>query len=51
MEPLTRDQIKEIHGRLSNELPDLWTEGKVDHPFYVEFAKRIERVHGIGEEA
>jgi hypothetical protein len=47
--PLTEEQIKEIHDRVAHEMPDLWAAGSVSHPFYVEFARAIERTHGIFE--
>jgi len=46
--PLTDEQIKEMHARTSEELVEKWRnhEGGV---FMVEFARAIERAHGIGE--
>ena len=48
MTPLTDEQIKQMHEQTSNELVEKWRnhEGGI---FKVEFARAIERAHGITE--
>ena len=50
MEPLSREQISALHKELQDNLPDMWSSGECTTPFYVEFARWIERAHGIGEQ-
>lgn len=50
MEPLSREQIKAIHEDIAARLPDMWTSGESTVPFYVEYARAIERAHGIRTE-
>ena len=47
--PLTKEKIKEIHEDIAKRLPDMWNSGESTVPFYVEYARAIERAHGIGE--
>ena len=47
MTPLSRDQLKALKDYLTNELPKMWCSGESEAPFYVEFARLIERAHGI----
>lgn len=47
--PLSREQIKEIHEDIAKRLPDMWNSGESTVPFYVEFARAIERAHGINK--
>lgn len=47
--PLTREKINEIWKRTSDELPSRWANQTSEVPFYVEYARELERAHGIGE--
>jgi hypothetical protein len=47
--PLTDDQLTEIFNNLKDNLPDMWASGQSDKPFFKEFARAIERAHGIGQ--
>jgi hypothetical protein len=49
MEPLSREQIQEIHKHIEEIITDIWRNSNDPHPFYVEYARAIERAHGIGE--
>jgi hypothetical protein len=47
--PLTDEQLTEMHQWLTNNLSDMWANGQSDKPFFKEYARMIERAHGIGE--
>jgi hypothetical protein len=47
--PLMRERINQIRNDLMIALPDMWSKGQSNAPFYVEFARAVERAHGIIE--
>ena len=47
--PLTDEQLTEMRQWLEDNLPDMWTSGECSQPFFKEYARMIERAHGIGE--
>ena len=47
--PLTEEKITEMFKQLKEDLPCMWQDGTSSKPFYKEFARLIERAHGIGE--
>lgn len=49
MNPLSELQIKALHKHISDTLPDKWALGIELKPFMVEFARAIERAHGIDQ--
>ncbi|CAB5238836.1 hypothetical protein UFOVP230_25 [uncultured Caudovirales phage] len=48
MIPLTELQIKALHKYISDTITDKWRVDENPKPFMVEFARAIERAHGIG---
>jgi len=47
--PLTDEQLAEMRQWLIDNLPDMWASGKCSQPFFKEYARMVERAHGIGE--
>ncbi len=47
--PLTDDQIRDLHKYIQEIITNLWRESDNPKPFYIEYARAIERAHGIGE--
>ena len=45
--PLTEDQIHNIWRNTQTNLPNMWRNGDSNAPFYIEYARAIERAHGI----
>ena len=45
--PLTDEQIQEINNHISDIITDLWRNSENPRPFYIEYARAIERAHGI----
>lgn len=50
MTPLTELQIRELHKYLQQAIPDIWNNSEDPKPFYIEYARAIERAHGIGQQ-
>lgn len=44
---LTELQIKQLHKYISDTILDIWRESEDPKPFMIEFARAIERAHGI----
>ena len=49
MTPLTDDQLIEMQQWLTSNLPSMWSSGNCNKPFFNEYARMVERAHGIGE--
>jgi len=49
MTPLTDEKLTEMRQWLIDNLPDMWASGECSQPFFKEYARMVERAHGIGK--
>ena len=49
MTALTKLQIRELHKYMQEHIIHLWQTEEDINPFYIEFARAIERAHGIDQ--
>jgi len=47
--PLTNEQIQEINRQLTENMTSIWRNAENPQPFFIEYARAIERAHGIGK--